>query len=239
MRKALIGVLIAAIILFFFLRSCESCNKPPEQPDTTSSIPAPSNINYNIIATYTHDTSSFIQGLELHDGFLYEGTGLEGHSQLMKVNIKDGKAIQKIAIEPTVFGEGITILNNKIYQLTWQNHKVFVYDLTTFKKTGEFNWEYEGWGLTNDRKNLIISTGSNQLYFVEPTTFKIQKIVSVNNNNGPVNNLNELEWVDGKIYANIWETDYIVRINPETGNVEARLDLSGILEKSGMNRGPK
>ncbi|BAV04618.1 Glutamine cyclotransferase [Filimonas lacunae] len=200
---------------------------------TNTSNPAPAAMGYTVVKVFPHDTSSYTQGLIWHNNALYEGTGREGFSRLAKLNLESGKAEQQELIAKNEFGEGITILNNKIYQLTWQNHKVHVYDLATFKKIEEFTWDYEGWGITTDGKSLIISTGSSNLYFVDPATFKIIKTVGVTNNYGPVENLNELELVNGFVYANKYLTNYILKINPETGKVEAMLDLQDIFQKSG------
>lgn len=150
----------------------------------------------------------------------------------MKIDIKNGKASQAISIDPSIFGEGIAILNDKIYQLTWQNHKVYVYDAKTLKKLKELTWEHDGWGLTHNGTDLIISTGDSNLYFVDPETFKIRKIVGVSDNNGPVGNLNELEYVDGVVYANIYLTDYIIKIDPANGQILGKIDLSGLRGKA-------
>jgi glutamine cyclotransferase len=154
---------------------------------------------------------------------------------LVGVNVAEGKQVKKISLYKTYFGEGISIFNNKIYQLTWKEHKVFVYDVNTFAKTGELAWPYEGWGMTHNNTDLIISTGSSNLYFVDPATFKIKKMISVTDNNGPVSNVNELEYVNGYIYANQYETKYIMKINAETGKVEGKMDLSNIMEKNGVH----
>jgi glutaminyl-peptide cyclotransferase len=215
-----------------FVMSCNSNPEPPEE-SVVNNVPEPATISYNIVNVYPHDTSSYTQGLQWYDGFLYEGTGLEGQSHLMKINLKDGQPIQKISIDKSLFGEGITIINNKIYQLTWKNNKVFVYDLATLKKLKEFHWDHDGWGLTNNGKELLISTGGNNIYFVDPETFRILNTISVNSNYGPLGDINELEYVNGKIYANIYGSDYIAVINPETGSVEAKLDFTGLLQKSG------
>jgi glutaminyl-peptide cyclotransferase len=212
--------------------SCNSDPKPPEEP-AVNNVPEPKTISYNIVNIFPHDTSAYTQGLQWHNGFLYEGTGLEGQSRLMKVNLTDGKPIQKISIDKTLFGEGITIINNKIYQLTWKNNKVLVYDLATLKQLKEFHWDHQGWGLTNNGKDLLISTGGNNIYFVDPETFRILNTISVNSNYGPLGDINELEYVNGKIYANIYGSDYIAVINPETGSVESKLDFTGLLQKSG------
>ena len=210
------------------------CNGDREEDNGSApanNVKEPANIGYTVVNVYPHDTASFTQGLEWHDGFLYEGTGLEGRSELKKISLQDGKTVQQLSIDRTLFGEGITILNDKIFQLTWQNNKVLVYDMATWKKTHEFAWPFQGWGITNNGKELIISTGTNNIYFVDPATFKILRTVSVNSNYGPIGDINELEFVNGKIYANIWGNDHIIIINPETGIVEGRLNLEGLLEK--------
>lgn len=198
-----------------------------------SNNPPPAALAYTVVKVYPHDTSSYTQGLIWHNNTLYEGTGREGFSKVARLNIETGKPEQQEMIAQNEFGEGITILNGKIYQLTWQNHLVHVYDAATLKKVQEFNWPYDGWGITHDGTNLIISTGSNNLYFVNPADFKILKTVGVSDNFGPVMNLNELEMVNGFVYANKYLSNYILKINPETGKVEGRLDLQDIFQKSG------
>lgn len=220
-------------LLSLFLIFCLSCNTNSSDSDNPSNIPAPS-ISYNIIKVYPHDTSYFTQGLVWYNNSMYEGTGLEGESRLLKTDIINGKESLKIDLDKNIFGEGITIFKDKIYQLSWKNHKVFVYNLNSFKKIQEFKWDFEGWGITHNNLELIISTGSNNLYFVNPETFKIERIVGVSDHNGPVGNLNELEFINGYIYSNIWASDYIIKINPTTGKVEGKIDLSGILNKSGF-----
>ncbi|HEX8278751.1 MAG TPA: glutaminyl-peptide cyclotransferase [Segetibacter sp.] len=223
----------AFVILFF---SCKNDNAADTGNEPiTNTIAPPANISYNIVASYPHDTASYTQGLIWKDNFLYEGTGLEGQSRLMKVDLKNGKASQKISLDTSLFGEGITILNGKIYQLTWQNHKVFVYEEQSLKKLKEFSWEHDGWGITHNGIELIISTGESNLYFVDPETFKIKRIIGVSDQNGPTGNLNELEYIDGAIYANIYLTDYIVKIDPSSGHILGKMDLSHLLEKSGKH----
>jgi len=226
--------LIAFTAIALLFAACKNDNTA-EDADTIpkNAVAPPVNINYSIVASYPHDTSSYTQGLIWQNNALYEGTGLEGQSKLMKVDLKNGKADQEISLDPSIFGEGVTIFNDKIYQLTYQNHKVYVYDTKTFKKLKEFSWEHEGWGLTHNGKELIVSTGDSNLYFVDPETFKVTRIVGVSDNNGPLGNLNELEYIDSYVYANIYLTDYIIKINPENGHIEGKMDLAGILEKSG------
>lgn len=226
-----LSTILAAIIL---LSSCggQKDNGDEGNNKSTAAIPAPTNMNYSIVKVYPHDTSSYTQGLIWYNNTLYEGTGLYGESRLMKVDLESGKNNQKIDLNRAFFGEGITIFNNKIYQLTWQEHKVFVYDLTTFKKIKEFDWSMEGWGITHNDKQLIVSTGSSNIYFVNPETFAIEKTVGVYDNNGYLDSINELEFVNGSIYANVYGRDWIARINPETGLVDGRMDFTGLLQRT-------
>ena len=229
---------LSILLLLLCIYSCN--NQPNNTAIADNSNPPPPAINYSIVKVYPHDTSSYTQGLELYNNNLYEGTGNYAHSKLLRTDLATGKVLQqtKTSNDSTVFGEGITIFNNKIYELTWETHKVNVYDLNTFKKINEFAWPFEGWGLTNNGKEIIVSTGSSNIYFVDPNNFKILRQISVSDNNGPVSMLNELEYVKGYIYSNIYESDDIVKIDPETGNVAGRLDCTNILSKSGMNFNP-
>lgn len=221
------------LIITLFIAACNDNSSDDNDTVTeTNTILPPANINYNIINTYPHDTSSFTEGLIWQNDTLYEGTGLEGQSRLMKIDIKNGKAIKAVSLNDSIFGEGITLLNDKIYQLTWQNHKVYVYDAKTLKKIKELTWEHDGWGLTNNGTDLIISTGESNLYFVDPETFKIRKIIGVSDNNGPVGNLNELEYINGFIYANIYLSDYIVKIDLTNGHIVGKIDLSDLRGKT-------
>ena len=195
-------------------------------------IPTPAVLNYAVVKIYPHDTSSYTQGLIWHNNKLYEGTGWYGESKLIVTDLADGKADKKIILPAATFGEGIAILNNKIYQLTWQEHKVYVYNAATLQKEKEFEWPYEGWGITSDGKQLIISTGGSNLYFVNPETFKVERTLGISDNNGYIANLNELEYVDGSIYSNVYTTDFILKINPATGLVEGKIDLSNLLQKT-------
>ncbi|WP_153799590.1 glutaminyl-peptide cyclotransferase [Foetidibacter luteolus] len=218
---------------------CGNDTPSGETIENSNTVPAPPVLTYSVVKVYPHDTTSYIQGLIWYNNSLYEGTGNYGESRLMKVDINSGKASQAIDLDKKIFGEGITILNDKIYQLTWKEHKVFVYDTKTFKKLQEFEWPYEGWGITHNGKELIISTGSNSIYFVEPATFKILRTIGVSDNYGPAGMINELEYVNGFIYANQYETDYILKINPQTGTVEGKLDLENILQKNQVKYNPQ
>jgi len=185
----------------------------------------------SIIATYPHDTSSYTQGLLFYKGELYEGTGLPGKSKLMKVDLKTGKALQKIDLDPQYFGEGISIINDTVYQLTWQDKLVFVYSLKDFKKIKEFPLNTEGWGLTTDGKQLIASDGSSSLYYYDPATFKLLKTQDVTEGGSLSYNLNELEYIDGFIYANQYQAPYIFKIDPATGQIVAKADLTSMWDR--------
>ena len=229
MKKNLVYLLLVATTLF----GCQP-NQDTEANETSpeAAIQAPINGTFNILAVYPHNASSFTQGLIWHNNTIYEGTGLTNQSKLLKIDLSTGKAIQTSSMADSLFGEGITVYKNKIYQLTWQNHKVFVYDANTFKKEKEFNWNYEGWGITHFNNQLIISTGSSNLYFVNPANLAIEKTLGVYDNNGYIASLNELEMIEGKIYANVWGENKIIAINPGTGQVEKQFDFTNILQKT-------
>jgi glutaminyl-peptide cyclotransferase len=213
-------MLIAGMVVA--LGSCKNKDPKPDEPDPN----APKSMSYSIVATYPHDTSSYTQGLQVYKGELYEGTGLEGRSKLMKVDLKTGKSISGIKLDAKYFGEGITILNDTVYQLTWQNKVVFVYTLKDFKKIKEYVLATDGWGLTNDGKSLIVSTGGSDLYYYEPSTFKLLKTQSVMEGSSPSFNINELEYIDGFVYANQYTYPYILKIDPATGQIVAKADLT-------------
>jgi glutamine cyclotransferase len=187
-------------------------------------------LDYEILAEYKHDPKAFTQGLEIYNNYLYEGTGLYGRSSLRKVEIQSGKVLKKINLDKKYFGEGITVLDNKIYQISWKENTAFVYDIN-FNLINQFQYEGEGWGLANNGKNLIMSNGSQFIFFRNPKTFEIIKKIKVNINDKIVQNINELEYYNGYIYANVWQTDYIIKINSENGNVNAYLNLENILQK--------
>lgn len=197
--------------------------------------PAPPTIGYNIVKTYPHDTSSYTEGLFWLNGALYESTGNYGSSELRKNNLETGKAMKLVTLGKQYFGEGISLINSKLYQLTYKEKAVFVYDTSSFKKIKEMQWTTgEGWGMTHNDSELIISNGSSNLYFVNPENFAVKRITGVSDNYGPVTYLNELEYVNGAIYANIWQTNTIVKIDPVTGKVTGKLDMNGLLEKAGV-----
>ena len=189
----------------------------------------PKKYSYKVINTYFHDKAAYTQGLIYEDGYFYEATGQRGESTLRKVQVKTGDIIQSFTIPSDVFGEGITIFKDKIIQLSWQKYTGYVYDKASFKLLTKFNYPTEGWGLTNNNKNLIMSDGSHKLYFLDTETYsKIDKI-EVYDNKKRVRNLNELELINGDIYANIYTTDKIAIIDIKTGKVKAYIDLAKIL----------
>ncbi len=200
-------------------------NNNDHHPETTKSI------SYSIIGTYPHDTSSYTQGLVIYNGEMYEGTGNYGHSKLLKVDWKTGKAEKEVSLDPKYFGEGITILHDTIYQLTWKEKTVFVYTLKDFKKIKEFTVDIEGWGLTNDGKQLIVSTGASDLNYYDPSTFKLVKTQTVTEGGSPSFNINELEYIDGFIYANQYQYPYIFKIDPANGQVVAKADLTSMWDR--------
>jgi glutaminyl-peptide cyclotransferase len=187
---------------------------------------------YRVVNRYPHDRTAFTQGLEYHDGFLYEGTGLNGRSTLRKVKLETGEVMQQVKLGNAFFGEGITVLPHEIVQLTWQSGMGFVYDRETLKMSRSFNYPGEGWGLTNDGKRIFMSDGTAQLRRWDPATLQEQQRITVHDGSKEIVNLNELEWVKGEIYANVWTTDRIARISPEDGRVLAWINLAGLLEDS-------
>lgn len=237
--KYLFRYLMAVPVIYFLLSCRGNAGETTTTAEENNTNPAPPMLSYNIVKVYPHDTASFTEGLFLHDNALYESTGLEGQSKLRKINVETGKPEKEIKLDSMQFGEGISMIGNNIYQLTYTRHTVFVYDATTFKKIKEMTWPFEGWGMTTNGKELIISTGGSNLYFVTPDSFRITKQVNVTDNYGPVGNINELEYVNGTIYANLYKTNYILKIDPETGKVTGKLDLTGILDKSSIPYDPR
>ncbi len=189
----------------------------------------PEQLDYMLIRTFPHDVDAFTQGLVVDDGFFLEGTGLNGKSTIRKVDINTGKVQNQISLSPEYFGEGIAVLNNKLYQLTWQNHACFVYNKNTFEKVHQFYIPTEGWGLASDGQKLVMSNGTEYLFYVDTNTFQSVKTISVYDDQGPVKGLNELEFVEGMIWANIYQSDKIAIIDAESGKVLAYLNLENIL----------
>jgi len=184
---------------------------------------------YDVVRSYPHDPAAFTQGLQYADGFLYEGTGLNGRSSIRKVKLETGEVVQKRDLAKAYFGEGITIWKSDLIQLTWQSNVAFVYDKTTFEPRRTFKYRGEGWGLTNDGTSLIMSDGSDELRILDPATFAERRRVKVTAAGRPLSNLNELEFMKGEILANVWLTDSVARVAPDTGRVLGYIDLSGLL----------
>jgi glutamine cyclotransferase len=199
-------------------------------PMSAQPQPAPAALKVQVIRSYPHDRNAFTQGLVWRDGVLYESTGLVGRSSLRKVDLATGAVTQQSAVPPPYFAEGIADVGNRLFQLTWQHGRVFVYDKSTFNRVGEFAYEGEGWGLCHDGRSLVMSNGSDVLTERDPQTFALRRSIKVTQAGRPLDRLNELECVDGQIYANVWTTETIVRIDPKTGRVTARIDASGLLQ---------
>ncbi len=190
----------------------------------------PEMYGYEVVQTYPHNETFFTEGLEIHNGFVYESTGENGKSALNKTNLKTGKTIQSIKLADKYFGEGITIFNNHIYQLTYKTKIGFVYNLETMAVVDSFRFESaEGWGMTHDDENLIMSDGTNLITYINPTTYKTVKKIEVYDDKDAVIYVNELEYSDGFIYANVWTTNLLIKIDPKTGKVLQKIDLDGIL----------
>jgi glutamine cyclotransferase len=187
---------------------------------------------YKVVATYPHDHNAFTQGLVFTKGLLLEGTGKKGDSSLRLVDLETGKVQKRADLNSHYFGEGITVLGNRVYQLTWQNRIGLVYDLDTFDVERTFQYTGEGWGLTNDGKRLLMSDGTAIIRFIDPTSFEVVKRITAHGPEGKINKLNELEYVNGEIWANIWYEDRIVRLSPDNGEVLGWVDLSGLYPRS-------
>lgn len=181
-----------------------------------------------MVESYDHDPQNFTEGLDMRGGTLYEGTGRHGHSRLIEMNLDTGETLNRVALDPACFGEGITVLEDELFQLTYQSQLGFVYERDTLALERTFSYATEGWGLTDDGLELIMGDGSNRLYFLDPGTAKTSRSLEVWDNEGPVTNLNELEYIDGQIYANIWKKDVIAIISPHDGEVRGWIDLTGL-----------
>jgi glutamine cyclotransferase len=212
---------ILALLLSFNSFACES-----GKPAAEKNVPV---YGYEVVHSWPHDSKAFTQGLVFTAGNLLESTGEEGSSSLRRVEPETGTVVQKVDVPRPYFAEGITLLKGKIYQLTWQHQLGFVYDALSFEKAGQFNYQGEGWGLANDGESLILSDGSNRIRFLDPDNFQVKKTIAVLDGGAPVNELNELEYIQGEIYANIWHADRIARIDPQSGRVVGWIDLRGLL----------
>jgi len=189
----------------------------------------PPEYTFKIVRVFPHDPAAFTQGLAYRDGFLYEGTGLNGHSSLRKVRLETGEIVQEVNLTPEFFGEGITLLKNQILQLTWTSQTGFVYDISSFRLLRRFSYSGEGWGLATDGREVFMSDGSAEIRVLDADTLEEKRRLKVRDGATAIDQLNELEFVDGEIFANVWQTDRIARISPRTGKVVGWIDLKGLL----------
>lgn len=193
---------------------------------------------FDVVHVYPHDTTAFTEGLFYANGFLYESTGLENHSSIRKVRIETGAVVQKVDIPAQYFGEGIVNWGKHLISLTWKSQVGFVFDLASFKLQRQFQYPGEGWALTQDGRQLIMSDGTSELRFLNPTTLKETNRIEVTLDGKPLRNVNELEWVKGEIYANVWETNWILRIDPRNGHVVGLINMAGLLGSADRVAGP-
>lgn len=224
------------LVGFVLFTSCNGCNSSAsvdnDSSNTAVSSAEAAKPQFQIIAQYPHNATSFTEGLEYRDSTFIESTGLYGESKLCRTNIATGKDIQKVDLDKKYFGEGITQFNGKIYQMTYKEGKCFVYDAKTFKKLSELSYKGEGWGMTNDGKQLIMSDGSNNLFYRNPNTFAVENTIAIFDDTGkPLDSINELEYVDGFVYADVWFKKYIAKIDPKSGRVVAKYDFTGLMSQ--------
>jgi glutamine cyclotransferase len=219
-----------SFILLAASLACVSCTpSPPPAATTSPTVSDPVYYGYTIVHSYPHDPAAFTEGLVYWSGNLYESTGLNGQSSLREVDLGSGKILRQIPLSNDLFGEGLAILGDQAYQLTWQNHQAFRYNVADFSLNKTFSYAAEGWGLTTDGQSLIASDGTSTIRFIDPATLTTQHTIDVTLLGQPVKELNELEYIKGEIYANIWQTNYVARIDPKTGRVVGVIDFSDLL----------
>ena len=225
-RKCQFLIGVAALLLF-------GCSRNPPVDGAHSAVPdsirGVSNYTFEIVKVYPHDPNAFTQGLVFQDGIFLESTGLRAQSSLRKVELETGRVLQRVDVPIQYFAEGLAVLNGKAYQLTWQEQTMFVYNANTLFLESQFSYQGEGWGLTTDGTQLIMSDGTDELRFIDPRDFQEKRRIKVRLNGTAVDKLNELEYVKGEIFANVWKTDWVARIAPETGAVTGIIDFRGIL----------
>ncbi len=242
---ALLAFAAAAVLAVFVLArggsglagQSDAVAEPPAL-QTSAPLPGAQRLGLEVLSAWPHDTSAFTQGLLLYNGLLYESTGLVGSSALREVDPATGDELRRVDVPPPIFAEGLARVDNRLIQITWQNGVAFVYDLATFERTGEYRYSGEGWGLCYDGQRLVMSDGSNQLFFRDPRTFDLLGQVSVLRDGQPVARLNELECVGDQVYANVWQTDEIVDVERDTGRVLATIDASGLFSAQERPRSP-
>jgi glutamine cyclotransferase len=229
MRRALVLGVIGVLVVFVGVSLAEET--PVQERTVAQAQPTPVPVaGYTIVATYSHDSKAFTQGLDFYRGDLFESTGLNGASSVRKVDLESGEVLRRIDLDDEYFGEGLTIVDGRAYQLTWQSERAFVYRPGNLKRAGRRSYEGEGWGLTHNRKRLVMSNGTDVIAFRSPTTFEVKREISVVEDGQPVAHLNELEWIDTEIFANVWPTDDVVRIDPKSGEVVGRFNLTALRE---------
>lgn len=231
-RRALGAASILGLVL-----ACSSDGLPAQAPAQAKEQSRAPRFGFKVVNVFPHDPAAFTQGLVFADGVFYESTGLRGYSTLRKVKPETGVVLRQIAIEPQYFAEGLALVGDELVQLSWESRIGFVYDKASFKRLRVFTYPNEGWGLASDGERLVMSDGSSILYFLDPKTQKFTRSLQVRDGARPVEWLNELEFVKGELWANVWQTDQIVRINPDTGRVTGWIDLSGLLRPEA--RGPE
>lgn len=241
--------LLLLFLLPFFGFACKESRHAAEIPKTSSTgessapeTPAVASqpIEHQtpkVLRTLPHDNTCYTQGLEIHDGIMYETGGLVGRSTLRKIDMSTWKVLQQVKLPTEVFGEGLTVLNGKIYVLTWRDQRCLMYDQKTLQLLGEMPYIGEGWGLTNDGESLIMTDGSHIVSFISPDDFRVKRTVAVYDINRPLENLNEIEFFNGEIWANVYQTDNIVRIDPQTGSIKGWIDMHGLLSRSDAESG--
>jgi glutaminyl-peptide cyclotransferase len=228
-------LILGALLLPACVAAC-SLEAVPSSVVSTSTPAEPPTYTYLVINQWPHDPGAFTEGLVYDQGTLWESTGLNGASSLRKVDLQTGQVLQSYALPAQYFGEGLTLFGGKLIQLTWQTHIGFVYDPGCSCPERTFTYDGEGWGLTHDDRSLMMSDGTNQIRFLDPQTFAVTQTISVFDHGQPLRNINELEYINGEIYANIWQTDRIVRIDPASGAILGWIDLTGLLPQA--DRGP-
>lgn len=232
-NRPVTGLLLIAII--FLLMPVQSYSSNPTNINSNDYNITPI-LSYEIVNVFPHDLNAFTQGLIWKEGYLYESTGLYGSSSLRKTDLTTGEVLQHISLPNDYFAEGITIFNGKIFLLTWKEKTGFIFDINTFNLIDTFHYTYEGWGITNDDEHLIVSDGTSALHIIDPEKLEEVKQINVHDGIYLINNINELEYIDGYIFANIWQTEKIAVIEPDSGKVVFWLDLSGILDNVGHNK---
>jgi glutamine cyclotransferase len=223
MRSALFAILLAA---------CQAAPPAPQGSTASTLGVEPVAYGFRVVASYPHDPRAFTQGLTWHDGFLYETTGQVGQSTLRRVNLEDGRVLQNVAFPGRVFGEGSTIWGGEVIGITWQDGIGFRWDRANFRQTGSFRYPGEGWGLTHNGQDIVMSDGTADLRFLDPATMQERRRVTVTDGGRPVDRLNEIEWVNGEVFANVWMTPRIARIDPASGNVTGWIDLSDLVRQT-------